>query len=251
LFGQEIKRNARMDKGSLELLLARGLSLEQIAERFRRHPSTVSYWLNRYGLKANGAEKHAAKGAVDEDRLRSLVDEGKSIAQIADSVGRSKATVRYWLRRHGLRTEPSQRRRRQGDALNDGLATLTLGCRRHGESEHALCADGTYRCKRCRSESVARRRRKMKETIVAEAGGGCCICGYDRYIGALEFHHVDPREKRLTLSGNGVTLSMDTLRAEAGKCVLVCSNCHAELEAGVTRLPDTVALIGGMTSESD
>ena len=68
---------------------------------------------------------------------------------------------------------------------------------------------------------------------MSEAGGRCCICGYDKYIGALEFHHLDRAEKRLTLSRNGATLALETLRAEARKCVLVCSNCHAELEAGV------------------
>jgi 5-methylcytosine-specific restriction endonuclease McrA len=72
---------------------------------------------------------------------------------------------------------------------------------------------------------------------VDEAGGACCVCGYQRYLGALQFHHVDPERKRLGLSRAGVTLSIATLRAEATKCVLLCSNCHAEVEGGVTELP--------------
>lgn len=27
---------------------------------------------------------------------------------------------------------------------------------------------------------------------IAYKGGKCQICGYDRYVGALEFHHLDP-----------------------------------------------------------
>jgi hypothetical protein len=29
-----------------------------------------------------------------------------------------------------------------------------------------------------------------------EYKGGCCVrCGYDKYQGALEFHHLNPKEK--------------------------------------------------------
>ena len=50
---------------------------------------------------------------------------------------------------------------------------------------------------------------------------------------ALEFHHIDPGAKTFALSQRGVTLSLESMRAEARKCVLLCSNCHAEVEAGV------------------
>lgn len=229
-----------MDKDSLQELLGRGLSVEEIARRFGRHPSTVSYWMKKYGLVAVGKDKHSAKGGIARECLEALVADRKSIAEIAAELDLSKPTVRYWLRRYDMRTIPSGRTAASQLAKNEGLAAVTLVCRHHGEVEHALCADGSYRCKRCRSESVARRRRRMKEVIVAEAGGRCCICGYDKYIGALEFHHLDRAEKRLTLSRNGVTLALETLRAEARKCVLVCSNCHAELEAGVVALTDKV-----------
>lgn len=69
--------------------------------------------------------------------------------------------------------------------------------------------------------------------LVAEAGGCCRLCGYDRFLGALEFHHVDPAAKRLGISANGLTLSAEAVRQEAMKCVLLCSNCHAEVEGGV------------------
>jgi 5-methylcytosine-specific restriction endonuclease McrA len=104
-----------------------------------------------------------------------------------------------------------------------------------------LSSDGYYRCKQCRVESVVRRRRKVKGLLVADAGGKCQLCGYDRYIGALQFHHIDPKTKRLALGGGGVILALETMRSELRKCVLLCSNCHAEVEGGVSRLPDTVA----------
>ena len=63
------------------------------------------------------------------------------------------------------------------------------------------------------------------------------ICGYDRHLGALQFHHIDPGSKRSRISQTGMTLSLESMRAEARKCVLLCSNCHAEVEAGVVSLP--------------
>ena len=93
-----------MDKESLELLLAQGVSIERIAKRFRKDPSTVSYWMKKHGLTSPYAEKHAAKGGIERERLEALVEAGMTIAEIAADVGRSKATVRHWLRRYGLRT---------------------------------------------------------------------------------------------------------------------------------------------------
>jgi hypothetical protein len=34
----------------------------------------------------------------------------------------------------------------------------------------------------------------------------------------------------------GLTRSLERMRAEAAKCALVCSNCHAEIEGGVVTL---------------
>lgn len=229
-----------MDKDSLEVLLGRGLSLEEIGRRFGRHPSTVAYWMRRHGLVANDAAKHASKGAVDRERLQELVEAGATIAEIAVHVDRSKATVRHWLRRYGLRTKNARGRRPAEEvakAKDAGLLTPTMVCVRHGETEFVLEGRGHYRCKRCRSESVARHRRKIKETLAAEAGGKCILCGYNRCLTALAFHHVDPTQKRLAISENGVTLALASVREEAQKCVLVCANCHAEIESGLVSLP--------------
>ena len=70
-----------------------------------------------------------------------------------------------------------------------------------------------------------------------EAGGGCAICGYDRWAAALEFHHLDRRAKEFGVAAGGPTRALARSRREAEKCVLVCSNCHAEIEAGVTAVP--------------
>lgn len=104
-------------------------------------------------------------------------------------------------------------------------------CRHHGLTNFVLEGRGSYRCMKCRMERVARRRKELKQILVAEAGGCCQRCGYDRYIGALQFHHLDPSSKGFGLGERGLTRSLDRLRIEAAKCVLLCANCHAEVEA--------------------
>jgi transposase-like protein len=233
-----------MDKESLQLLLDQGLSIGRIAKRFGKDPSTVSYWMHKHGLVSPYRDKHAAKGGLDRQRLEALLDRGMTIAAIAAEVGRSQATVRHWLREYGLRTKNARGRRPVGvsqAAKEAGLLTMTMTCPRHGETRFILEGRGYYRCKQCRSERVARRRRDVKAILVREAGGKCQICGYDRWIGALHFHHLDPESKQFNIALRGVGRSLARLRAEARKCVLLCADCHSEVEAGIHALPDTVS----------
>jgi hypothetical protein len=72
--------------------------------------------------------------------------------------------------------------------------------------------------------------------LVDEAGGRCAVCGYDRCIINLHFHHVDPKQKRFPITV-AIGKSLATLREEAKKCVLVCANCHGEIEASVIESP--------------
>lgn len=89
---------------------------------------------------------------------------------------------------------------------------------------------------RCVAEAVTRRHQKIKRILVEEAGGRCAICGYDRCIINLHFHHVDPNEKSFNMSISGGK-AIASYRAEAAKCVLVCANCHGEIEMGLVQSP--------------
>ena len=226
-----------MDRDSLTTLLARGLSVEKIAQRFGKHPSTVSYWMAKYGLEAPNRDKHAAKGGIAREQLVELIERGMSITEIAEAVRLSKATVRYWLRRHGLNTRATERLATERAARDAGHADLTLICRRHGETRFVIEGSGYYRCCRCRQDQVSEKRRRLKAVLVAEAGGSCVVCGYARCVSALQFHHLDRADKRMNVSAQGASLALRVLRGEAAKCVLLCANCHAEVESGLRALP--------------
>lgn len=113
-------------------------------------------------------------------------------------------------------------------------------CKYHGLTEFAYYSKGHgerhWRCRRCVGEWVLRRKQKIKRMLVDEAGGRCAVCGYDRCIVNLTFHHVDPSRKSFGLSMN-TTKAIAAYREEMRKCVLVCANCHGEIEAGLVASP--------------
>ena len=226
-----------MERDRLSDYLSQGLSLEQIGQLVGRHPSTVAYWLKRHGLEAVHRSRHLPRGGLDRDALEALVASGASARQMATACGVSLGTVRYWLTRYGLRTAAAERRRELQAARREQRGAVDMECSRHGTTKFMVDATGRYRCVVCRSARVVARRKQLKAILVGEAGGRCFLCGYDRYLGALHFHHVDPAKKGFNLGERGLTRSLDRCREEAEKCVLLCANCHAEVESGVVSVP--------------
>jgi len=88
--------------------------------------------------------------------------------------------------------------------------------------------DLSHYCKKCSTIQTRKRQRKIKEQSIAYKGGKCVKCGYDKCPAALQFHHLDPTKKEFTLSKCSLT-SFEKVKSELDKCILLCSNCHAEL----------------------
>lgn len=89
-------------------------------------------------------------------------------------------------------------------------------------------------CKKCSNTrdkiSQSKRAINRKLNLVKLLGGCCSKCGYDKNLAALIFHHIRPKEKMFGLSVP--LLRRYTWKAcliEAKKCILLCSNCHAEM----------------------
>lgn len=185
-----------------------------------------------------GESRSNGRKRIDRATLEDLVERETTVARIAEALGTSAQTVNREIARLGLPRPIDIRREVVDRALREGVTTLTRKCRRHGETDFAIVgSERRLRCKRCRSEAVARRRRRVKEQLVAEAGGRCELCGFDGCLPALEFHHRDPSKKAFGIAMRGITRSIDAVREEAAKCVLLCSNCHAAVEAGLAKVP--------------
>lgn len=226
-----------MEKRFLEECLKQGMSLDRIGERAGKHPSTVGYWLKKHGLRAVGCDVHTPKGNVDQERLVQLVEEGTSIRRIAEELNLGYSTIRHWLKKLGVETERSTRLRETQQARREGLRRAYLRCPRHGHTAFFARPDGGFRCGKCNSAAVSKRRRAVKRQLVEEAGGRCILCGFDEHPAALQFHHLDPATKQFHLSERGLTRSIARVRGEAEKCVLLCGNCHAQVEAGAKEVP--------------
>ena len=226
-----------MDRDWLAGELSAGRSIESLARELGKHPSTVAYWANKHGLVSSHAERHTSAGGIARGVLEPLVEANLSSRQIAARLGLSQTAVRYWLDKYELQTARAKRRRQIAASMTIEGEVAFAECEIHGYTQFCPRSGGGWRCTKCRSASVVERRRKVKEILVAEAGGSCVICGYAKSPGALHFHHLDPSEKAFSLSRQGMTMSLDSARAEATKCVLLCANCHVEVEAGIATLP--------------
>lgn len=71
------------------------------------------------------------------------------------------------------------------------------------------------------------RSQKKRDWIVDyKLSRGCSVCGYNKCASALEFHHNGDKEFNI---GNHMKLSLENIKIEVKKCIIICANCHREL----------------------
>lgn len=80
--------------------------------------------------------------------------------------------------------------------------------------------------------------KRRKSNLIKVFNSKCCICGFDKWQSALEFHHVNPENKEFGLTVNTTTKALEKQLAEARKCILVCANCHRGIHSGFVTIPD-------------
>ena len=86
-------------------------------------------------------------------------------------------------------------------------------------------------------KAVTKRRKKIKVMAIEYKGNKCQICGYCKYPGALELHHINKSDKSFGIGDKGYTRSWERTKQELDKCILLCANCHREVGAGIEKLP--------------
>lgn len=103
-----------------------------------------------------------------------------------------------------------------------------LHCEKHGDVEHGYY-NGRWRCKKCMVEYDKEKRHRIKQELVNYKGGKCEICGYNKCLNALDFHHKNKEDKSFALNAANYNRSIEELKKEVDKCILVCANCHREI----------------------
>lgn len=77
----------------------------------------------------------------------------------------------------------------------------------------------------CRKSGL-KRRHIMKKFFVDMLGGKCEICGYNKCLAALEFHHLNPEEKENQFE---YRCKGFIIKIKEGKIQLLCCRCHREI----------------------
>ena len=114
---------------------------------------------------------------------------------------------------------------------------LIKNCKHHGDTifKKAKRARGeNYECLACNTKRTTSWRSNRKQYLVDLFGGRCQCCDCEKPIQVYDFHHLHPELKRFGINNaikNGV--SLDKILEELRNCIMVCANCHREIEAGL------------------
>jgi hypothetical protein len=165
---------------------------------------------------------------MERDLLVSYVDQGLSIYQILKITNTAYSTIRYWLKKYNLKTKYNSFKNGYeytNKIVKGNQFCPICNCHLNKETGYYRKNKGYYSpiCKKCNNE-----KRKNSKIKAINYKGNCCVkCGYNKNITALDFHHLNPKEKEITPSRlNGK--SWEKLKKEIDKCILLCANCHRE-----------------------
>ncbi len=79
---------------------------------------------------------------------------------------------------------------------------------------------------------VGQNKIKYREKIqTIKINKGCSICGYNKSARSLHFHHIDPKIKLFEIAyATRHSFRPAKIMEEIDKCILLCANCHGEIE---------------------
>ncbi len=151
---------------------------------------------------------------MEKHLLEKMVGNGLSGNAIAKQTGKSLTTVWYWLRKHELTTKK------------------VYSCRFCRDPDPTHYFAGRFsECRKCRQKDQNKSNRKKKFLLVQYKGGRCEVCGYNRCMAALDFHHIEPTQKDPDWKKMR-KWALERIKKEIDQCSLVCRNCHSEIHYG-------------------
>jgi CENP-B N-terminal DNA-binding domain len=162
---------------------------------------------------------------MDKDELMKQIESEKSIANIAKHFGVCKSTIKYWFKKHGLRSKYSK---------NSFNGLICAGCSSglKGKQKkfcNAGCKNKYFYTRSGSYESQRKRGEKRRRYYLNLLGGKCSACGYNKNIAAMSFHHKTPRHKKFPLTINKLSNRKESdILSEVDKCIILCANCHIE-----------------------
>ena len=142
---------------------------------------------------------------------------------ISKKTGKSLTSIRYWFKKYGLLPKKNPN-------INSIITKKKICPKCNTEKDirnfykRKGILFGSVYCRECTNSSTVERMNLFKSKCVDYKGGCCQNCGYNR----------DPTSKDFTIAHMRSYSFDDIVKFELDKCVLLCSNCHREVENGIT-----------------
>jgi predicted transcriptional regulator len=223
-------------------LRKKGYTVNEIVGELGCAKSTVSYHINNVGL---GGVRDSFLSDINDDIINKIKEFrllSKTYKEIREIVGVSEDKLIKICRLHGL-NKPNNEVKRKSLKYEEVLEyytrvkSLRLTSKYFSVSRETLrkiLPDNIIEINKCNknvkktnSQAVIDWRKRKKIELVEYKGGCCEKCGYNKSISVLQFHHLDPTQKDFTISSK--SYSLEKLKKEVDKCIMVCANCHLEI----------------------
>ena len=90
-------------------------------------------------------------------------------------------------------------------------------------------------CVKSQRKVQGKKYRLVKKQLVEshKLKAGCARCGYKVCAAALDFHHLNPATKEMSLKQSSWSSRTSRSENELKKCIILCKNCHYETHNGI------------------
>lgn len=200
-----------IEKEALVKLVSKGFSVRAIAKELGVCPATACKALHKYSLQTQYQPLF-----IEQAVLEQMIADGLSTWAIAKKLDRSQFCVCWYLKKYRLKTK-HKRKVRQDCCSYCGE-----------EDKKAFYSDRFCMCKVCQKKYTQDRNQRLKQEFVDYKGGKCELCGYNKCLASLHFHHVDPKTKDPKWRSL-LKKTLEQVKEELDKCQLLCANCHGEV----------------------
>jgi hypothetical protein len=242
-----------MNKGlklKILALRAKGMSYKMISKELGCRVKTVSHYCRGDNIVPTIVDLNDGNNTkISDDKIAQIENMSKThtIKSIAELLGISTGTVKRYRKMKNIFTRaynikmPDEIIVKIKELCKDhmikevakllNISVGTVKRYKHYEMRVKLTAEDR---KKNNSRCVMDNRKKTKHRAVEYLGGKCRLCGYNKCVEALTFHHRNPEEKSFNICNTNT--AWEKLKAELDKCELLCHNCHDEVHAGITQL---------------
>ena len=179
---------------------------------------------------------------MEYNELKAYLDRNLSIREITEESKKCFSSVRHWMKKYGLKA--NFKSFKDGHDFTKGSAKQKNRTKIIGETRYCpTCKeykkfDEFYSrrknncsgwCRQCVNQQTIERGRRLKTECIQYKGGKCQDCGYDKYQGALDFHHRNSKQKDFGIGKKYRCVKLnEKIKSELDKCDLLCANCHRE-----------------------